>query len=216
MNGPYCQREPDVLRAVARAWCEDADSGVAAHAATCARCTEVRRAAELLRASFMRDTEAARVPSAAAMWWRLERRHRYDQARRMQRIAIAVQAFVLACAAGVAVTIVQIAAPWLHSGSGVLRRWDGMGAAMACELEITRSNPDTSNCSTASGIRGRSERCRRRSQPGSRSRNEVWTVAPWRTRSAGAVGRGWEHPDMTPETRAASKGAIPLTEPSSG
>ena len=131
MNGPYCQREPDVLRAVARAWCEDADSGVAAHAATCARCTEVRRAAELLRASFMRDTEAARVPSAAARWWRLERRHRYEQARRMQRIAVAVQAFVLACAAGVAVTIVQIAVPWLHSGSGVLRRWDGMGAAMA-------------------------------------------------------------------------------------
>lgn len=131
MKGPYCPREPDVLRAVACAWREDAEASVAAHAATCARCTEVRRAAELLHASFIRDSEAARVPSAAAMWWRLERRHRYEEARRMQRIALAVQALVLACAAGVAVAIVQIAAPWLHSGSGVLRRWDGIGAALA-------------------------------------------------------------------------------------
>jgi hypothetical protein len=131
MKGAYCPREPDVLRAVARAWREGADAGVAAHAASCARCTEVRRAAELLRASFIREAEAARVPSAAAMWWRLERRYRYEQARRMQRIALAVQALVLACAAGVAVAIVQIAAPWLHSGSAVLRRWDGLDAALA-------------------------------------------------------------------------------------
>ena len=131
MNGPRCPREPDVLCAVARAWREGADAGVAAHVATCARCTEVRRAAELLRASFMRESEAARVPSAAAMWWRLERRHRYEQARRMQRIAMVVQALVLACAAGVAVAIIQIAAPWLHSGSDVLPRWKGIGAAFA-------------------------------------------------------------------------------------
>ena len=131
MKGPYCPREPDVLCAVARAWREDADAGVAAHANTCARCTEVRHAAELLRASFMRESEAARVPSAAAMWWRLERRHRYEQARRMQRVAMGVQALVLACAAGVAVAIVQIAAPWLHSGSRALRGWDGLGAALA-------------------------------------------------------------------------------------
>lgn len=126
-----CPREPDVLRAVARAWREDADADVSAHAAVCGRCTEVRRAAEILRASFMRDSDAARIPSAAAMWWRLERRHRHEQARRMQRIAFAVQALVLACAAGVAVGIIQIAAPWLQSGSDALRRWDGVGAAFA-------------------------------------------------------------------------------------
>jgi hypothetical protein len=131
MRVPSCPREPDVLRAVARAWREDADAGIAAHAATCARCTEVRRAAELLRESLMRDSEAARVPSAAAMWWRLERRHRYEQARRMQRIALAVQALVLACAAGVAAAIVQIAAPWLQTSSSVLPRWDGIGAGLA-------------------------------------------------------------------------------------
>lgn len=126
-----CPREPDVLRAVARAWREDADADVSGHVAVCGRCTEVRRAAEILRASFMRDSDAARIPSAAAMWWRLERRHRHEQARRMQRIAFAVQALVLACAAGVAVGIIQIAAPWLLSGSDALRRWDGVGAALA-------------------------------------------------------------------------------------
>ena len=131
MKAPYCPRETDVLRAVARARWEDADAGVTAPAATWARGPAVRPAAELLRASFMSDSDAARVPSAAAMWWRLERRHRHEQARRMQRIAFAVQALVLACTAGVAVGIIQIAAPWLQSGSAALRRWDGVGAALA-------------------------------------------------------------------------------------
>ena len=102
---------------MAREWRGEADAVVAAHVAACERCGEVRAAAELLRAAHVRETQSARVPSPAAMWWRLERRLRQEHARRLQRIALATQAVVLAAAAGVAAAVLQIVAPWL-AGSG--------------------------------------------------------------------------------------------------
>ena len=76
MKQPGCARERDVLRAVAREWRAEADAHVAAHVASATAAADVRAAAELLRAEHVRDTQAARVPSPAAMWWRLERRLR--------------------------------------------------------------------------------------------------------------------------------------------
>ena len=119
MSGPCCAREAEVLRAVAREWREHADVVVAAHVAACGRCSEVRAAAELLRVEHLRDTRAARVPSPAAMWWRLERRVREERARRLQRIAFATQAIALAAALGGAAAVLQLAAPWF-AGSGTV------------------------------------------------------------------------------------------------
>jgi hypothetical protein len=113
MSGPRCAREADVLRTIGRGWDDEADAGLAEHVGSCGRCTEVRAAGELLRAEHVRETAGARVPSAAAMWWRLDRRLRAEDARRLQRMALATQALVLAAAAGGAVGVLQVAAPWL-------------------------------------------------------------------------------------------------------
>ena len=124
-----CEWERKVLRAVARGWLRPADNDVAAHAAGCARCREVRAAAELLRAAHLRDAQSARVLPAAAMWWRLERRRRHEQARRAQRIAFALQALMLAAAAGGAVAVLQMASPWLHTRAAVVAEaWQALSA----------------------------------------------------------------------------------------
>jgi hypothetical protein len=127
MSGPWCARETDVLRAVARGWVDRADAGLAEHVVSCARCTEVRAAGELLRAEHVRATVAARVPSAAAIWWRLDRRLREERAQRLQRLALATQAVVVAAAAGGAVGVLQVAAPWLPGPSTVASdTWGGV------------------------------------------------------------------------------------------
>jgi hypothetical protein len=119
MSDASCPREAEVLRAVARGWRSDTDVAVAGHAAVCVRCAGVQAAAELLRAEHLRIAQAARVPPSAAMWWRVERRLREEHARRVQRIAFAVQAVVLAAATGGVAAVLQIAAPWL-AGSGAI------------------------------------------------------------------------------------------------
>jgi hypothetical protein len=127
MRARWCERETDVLRAVGRGWRDGADADVADHAISCSRCAEVRAAAELLRARHVRDTVAAAVPSPAVIWWRLDRRLREEHARRLQRIALAAQAVVLAAAAGGAVGVLQVAAPWLSGpDSMVSATWGGV------------------------------------------------------------------------------------------
>jgi hypothetical protein len=117
---------------VARAWCGAEDSEVAAHIADCSRCAAVRTAAEQLRAAYTRDLQAARVPPAAAMWWRLERRRAAEHAQRVQRLTSALQALVLAAAAGVAVAAAQIASPWLPlPGAFATDAWQVLRGALA-------------------------------------------------------------------------------------
>lgn len=123
MSESYCPRERDVLRAVARGWRDEDAAEVTNHVESCPRCTEVKAAAELLRAEHARLVQQAKVPPAAAMWWKLDRRIRHEDARRAQRIATAVQALVLAAGAGVAAAVIQIAAPWLRGTGTALQGW---------------------------------------------------------------------------------------------
>jgi hypothetical protein len=141
MTRASCARERDVLRAVAREWREECDAVVATHVASCGRCSEVRAAAELLRAQHERDTQAARVASGAAMWWRLERRVDAERARRAHRTAVLIQAVVLASAAGVAAAVLQIVAPWLHGpASAAADTWSAAiaGAVTAWSRAATK------------------------------------------------------------------------------
>ncbi len=140
MSRPCCAREADVLCAVGRGWRDGADAEVAEHVVSCPRCTEVRAAAELLCAQHVRDTVAARVPSSAVMWWRLDRRLREDHARRLQRIALATQAVVLAAASGGAVGVLQVAAPWLPGpGSVASDTWGGVVWLLGTWAQVTTS-----------------------------------------------------------------------------
>jgi hypothetical protein len=81
---------------------------------------------------------AARVPSSAAMWWRVERRVRDERARRLQRVALATQAIVLAATAGGAVAVLQIAAPWLPGARGVAAdAWRAAAALLGAGAQVT-------------------------------------------------------------------------------
>lgn len=131
MSRHQCPREPEVLRAVALGWQGAGDADVARHCEACPGCAEVRAAAEVLRDALARDAQTARVPSADAMWWRLERRLRLEQIQRAQRIALATQAIVLACAVGVGAAVIQIARPWLsRAGVTAFEPFDGLGTAL--------------------------------------------------------------------------------------
>jgi hypothetical protein len=137
MSHAPCSREPDVLRAVAREWRGDIDDEVVRHAAECPRCAAVRAAAELLRDEHARIAQAAHVPTAAAMWWRLDRRLRDERVARLQRLALATQAVTLAASAGAAVAVFQMVAPWVsRPGTGVSTTWE---AGLAMLTAWTRS-----------------------------------------------------------------------------
>jgi hypothetical protein len=138
MSDALCSREPHVLRAVARGWSGDADGEVARHAAGCLRCAAVRAAAELLRDEHMRLAQATHVPTAAAMWWRLDRRLRDERVARLQRLALATQAVTLAASAGAAVAVFQMVAPWAAKpGSGVRIAWEAALAMLAAWARTT-------------------------------------------------------------------------------
>jgi hypothetical protein len=138
MSRSSCPREADVLRAAARGWRGDADVRLTEHVAACARCTEVRAAADLLRAQHVRDMQGAPVPSSAAMWYRLERRLRDEHARRLQRIAFATQAIVLAATAGGAGAVLQIASPWLPGVRGVAAdTWHALTVLLGGVAQLT-------------------------------------------------------------------------------
>lgn len=117
MTGRTCRREREVLRVVARDAGTPADPDVLGHAETCARCREVRAAAEALRAAWLQEAEAARVPPAAAMWWRLDRRVRLDRARRVQHATWVLHGLLVAAVLGAGIAVLQMTVPWL-SGSG--------------------------------------------------------------------------------------------------
>jgi hypothetical protein len=98
----------------------------------------VQAAAELLRAEHLRHLQAARVPPSAAMWWRVERRLREEHARRLQRVAFAVQAVALAAAAGGVAAVLQIATPWLPgSGSMATGAWHALLTVLTTWGEAT-------------------------------------------------------------------------------
>jgi hypothetical protein len=105
-----CAREAEVLLAAAAGWSR-ADAALAAHAAECPRCVEMMAGAEAVRESCARDLAAARVPSSAVVWWRLERRLREDRARAARRTLTVAHAISGAVAAGAVLAAAEAISP---------------------------------------------------------------------------------------------------------
>jgi hypothetical protein len=75
---PGCEREPDVVRALARG---ELPEDLLLHIETCLVCSEVRSITQELQ-HLLQDSLEEPLESAAAVWWRLSLRVRRDQVNR--------------------------------------------------------------------------------------------------------------------------------------
>ncbi len=151
-----CPREVALVQAVLNGRFEGYDDEMRAHADDCAPCRDAVVLTRILRA----DREAAladvHVPGAGQIWWRAALRARLEATTAAARPITWAHAVAGACAAGLTVGIVSLAAPtldrawaWLGDRAGsispdaltvaelvsaVLQRTVPFGVAAACLL----------------------------------------------------------------------------------
>lgn len=124
-----CDREPGVVRAVVEGrWPEE----LAAHVRGCDDCREVVAVTSWMRdvaAAARREAAAARLPTAADIWWKAEVLRRVEGRRELTRRAVRpIQVFERAAWGAVAAVVGTLA--WLNAGE--LEAWiAGAGAARA-------------------------------------------------------------------------------------
>lgn len=150
MSAPVsCPREAEVLDLVAIGqWPARADEALRAHVATCAVCADL--AAVAVAMSTLNDSAlaSARVPDAAVVWYRAQRRARADLARRAGRPMLVAQIV----AAGVLFGAGLFA--WPASSAWLAAWWTGM-ADSAAPLDLTfRINWTATSNWIAAGVAG--------------------------------------------------------------
>jgi len=125
MNANSCPRAGELLDALGRRFVAPE---LALHVESCADCSELRLVAGALLDERADAIAEAPVPSAAAMWWRMQmRRHEEAQARARRSLLIG-QAATLAVALALAVSLlgadvaagfhralaaIRVSTPWL-------------------------------------------------------------------------------------------------------
>ncbi|HEY6140785.1 MAG TPA: hypothetical protein VI670_23775 [Thermoanaerobaculia bacterium] len=125
MNANFCPRADELLDALGRGF---VGPELSRHVDSCADCGELRLVAGALLDERADAIAEAPVPSAAAMWWRMQvRRHEEAQGRARRSLLIG-QAATLAVALALAVSLlgadvaagfhravaaIQISTPWL-------------------------------------------------------------------------------------------------------
>jgi hypothetical protein len=112
-----CPREQDVVDAVQTGrWPGVSDGGLRAHVASCPVCRDVAAVAVALHAEHEPEWREARVPPAGRVWWRAEMRARQEAAKKAAQPIVVAHALAAACAAGLILTVVQLAwARLIHS-----------------------------------------------------------------------------------------------------
>ena len=108
MLKPDCNREADVLRAIAAGFIDD---DLRVHITDCDGCAEVLRVASAVaddRRVLMRE---APIPSSSAMWLRTTMRAREDARRVAVRSATLIQAALVAAAIVIAVVVLGATVP---------------------------------------------------------------------------------------------------------
>lgn len=132
MSGSTCEREQELLAAVASAEVPDE---LRQHAAGCAECSEVLLVATFLRREAAATAQAA-LPDPAYLWWRALRDRRSAAAERATRLITIVQRAALLCAALLVVPLVRWGWPHLAHWLGALHF-----RTLAPELPASAGNP---------------------------------------------------------------------------
>jgi hypothetical protein len=124
-----CTREQDVIDAVQTGrWPGLRDSELRAHVASCPVCRDVAAVVAALLEEHEAGWREARVPPAGRVWWRAEMRLRQEAAKKAATPIAVAHALAAACAAGLILTVVQLA--W----SRLVQSWgfaDGLETALA-------------------------------------------------------------------------------------
>ncbi|MEW5982019.1 MAG: hypothetical protein AB1806_06575 [Acidobacteriota bacterium] len=129
MRHPECDREAEVLEALQiSAWPDCCADHLRLHVASCRSCTELADIVVRLFDDYRAALRDARVPSSAAVWWRLQMRARQEAARRATRPIAVLQGVALACAAGLLAAAIGLSAPAWRRFAGSLAGW-GAGVA---------------------------------------------------------------------------------------
>lgn len=119
MTPHACAHEDEVMDVVtAGRWPLACDASLRAHVASCAACRDAVEVATWLREDGDALQAAAHVPSAGALWWRMQVRARAEAeqaAMRPMRIAWACGATVLVALAAAAVSV---GGPWTTDALG--------------------------------------------------------------------------------------------------
>jgi hypothetical protein len=97
-----CRRERELLDALMRGY---VDPDLAAHASECAACCELRLVAGALIEERIDAVAAAPVPSAEAMWLRMQMRAHQDAQARARRSLVIGQAATLLVAIGLVLSL---------------------------------------------------------------------------------------------------------------
>jgi predicted anti-sigma-YlaC factor YlaD len=93
MNADRCQREDELLDALARRYI---GPELAAHLTECAACAELELVAGALLDDRSHAVAEAPVPTAGTMWWRMQLRHRQEAQSTARRSLLIGQAVTLA------------------------------------------------------------------------------------------------------------------------
>jgi hypothetical protein len=126
VNASECLREPDVVDAVRSGqWPDRGEPGLRTHVESCAVCAEVAAVALALHAARENAWCAVRVPTAAHVWWRAQRRARQEAVRAAERPMTIVEGVAAASAIGLASA--AIVAGWM----AVPRGWMDVVSAPA-------------------------------------------------------------------------------------
>jgi hypothetical protein len=111
-----CPRELEMTRAALarRLRCRPDDGDLLAHADTCAVCRDAATLAIAFAECREEAMREARVPAAGQVWWRSALRAHADAGRAARRPLVWLLGIAAACAAGVALGLVQLAGPQLY------------------------------------------------------------------------------------------------------
>lgn len=109
MNAPECPREQDVINAIVTGrWPDQCDESLCAHATECAVCKELVEVTSVMRLDREAMREEMSLPSAGQVWWRAAIRARLEASQRVARPMSWIFGVSAACAAGLAIGVVQL------------------------------------------------------------------------------------------------------------
>lgn len=102
MNASVCRREDELLDALGRGY---VGPELTAHVDGCPSCSELRLVAGALLDDRREAITEAHVPSAGAMWFRMQMRHRREAQATARRSLLVGQALTVAVAIALLVTL---------------------------------------------------------------------------------------------------------------
>ncbi len=133
-----CPFETQLLDTLHRSGWAGADAGLQAHAGTCDRCAALLAVAVPLLEEGREAVGEARVPPAAAMWWRLRLRARREASEAAARPISAFQWLALAGGVGLLTSAVGIVSPTVRAFGAWL--WRAGLAAAGVPMHVTGSD----------------------------------------------------------------------------